>query len=32
LILGERLGIAQAVGMVIVIVGVILVQWKTQRG
>jgi len=29
-ILGERLGVAQAVAMVIVIVGVILVQWKKQ--
>jgi drug/metabolite transporter (DMT)-like permease len=29
-ILGEHLGVAQAVGMVIVIVGVILVQWKKQ--
>lgn len=30
IILGERLGIAQAVGLVIVMVGVILVQWKKQ--
>jgi drug/metabolite transporter (DMT)-like permease len=30
LILGKRLGVAQGMGMVIVIVGVILVQWKKQ--